>query len=346
SEMKFRSLVQNGYEIITIIGTDGTYTYHSESLYRILGYHPHELIGKSPLDIVHPDDVEKVVNATKKIKEGDFVNNGIPYRLRTADGSYKWVESSATNMIHDPFIKGIVVNTRDVTEKIILKQQLQKEKDARQREIAVSVIHAQEMERTRLGQELHDNVNQVLTTIKLYNEVCMNEDRTNKALLGRSVKQINYCIETLRDISKNLSTSNVLEVGLKGSIRDLVDSVNTTQRLAIRLFIEDIQEGEINPDLKVTIYRIVQEQLTNILKHAYTDVAEIHLSATASHVYLRILDEGTGFDPKKKKKGIGLTNLANRVEAFNGKMEICSSPGKGCLLKVDFPLPPTPKGEL
>lgn len=338
SERKFRSLVQNGYEIISIIGPEGTYTYHSDSLFRLLGYYPHELIGKSALDIVHPDDIEKVVRATQKISSGDYVNNGIPYRVKTADGHYKWLESTATNMMNDPFIKGIVVNSRDVTEKVLLKEQLQRELNTRQKEIAVSVIHAQETERTRLGQELHDNINQVLTTVKLYNEICMNEERTNRTLLQRSVKQINYCIETLRDISRSLSTSNVLEVGLKGSIRDLVDSINTTKKIMIRLFIENLQEEQINPDLKVTIYRIVQEQLTNILKHAYADIAEIHLSGGTGNIYLQILDDGTGFNPGQKKKGIGLTNMSSRVEVFNGKMEISSAPGKGCELKVEFPV--------
>src|SRR5204863_514325 len=119
SERKFRSFVQNGYEIISIIGLEGKYTYHSDSLFRVLGYKPEELIGLSALELVHPEDQEKVVKSTALLHQTNFVNNGIPYRIKASDGTYKWLESSGTNMIKDPSIQGIVVNSRDVTDKII-----------------------------------------------------------------------------------------------------------------------------------------------------------------------------------------------------------------------------------
>src|SRR2546423_4375815 len=114
SEQRFRSLVQNGYEIITIIDDQGRYSYHSESVFRILGYSPADLIGKSATELIHPGDREKVINGMKRAQGERYINNGIPYRIKAADGTWRWLESTASNMIDDPAIRGIVVNSRDV----------------------------------------------------------------------------------------------------------------------------------------------------------------------------------------------------------------------------------------
>ena len=88
---------------------------------------------------------------------------------------------------------------------------------------------------------------------------------------------------------------------------------------------------------KLIIYRIVQEQINNILKHSKATESQIELKTHNKRLQLLVKDNGIGFDPTKKAKGIGLNNIISRVEMHNGDMEIISSPGKGCMLKVEIP---------
>jgi len=86
------------------------------------------------------------------------------------------------------------------------------------------------------------------------------------------------------------------------------------------------------------LYRIIQEQISNIIKHSHAKKATIHLSTTAKEIILRIEDNGIGFDIQKKSGGIGLRNMANRAGFFNGKVDIVSSPGNGCALIITIPI--------
>lgn len=114
-----RSVVEYSSENITIVDTDGTLRYASPAFGRMLGYTPEEVVGKmNVLDHVHPDDLPHVLEETEKaLAEGGIATNEAEYRFRHADGSWRWVESVGTYLLDDPHVKGVVVQTRDVTER-------------------------------------------------------------------------------------------------------------------------------------------------------------------------------------------------------------------------------------
>jgi PAS domain S-box-containing protein len=336
SEKKFRSLVHNGYEIISVIGPDGNYTYHSGSLYRVLGYRPEELVGVSALALIHPDDVEKVAKATRQLRSQDFVNNGIPYRVKAADGTYKWLESSGSNMIEDPSIKGIVVNSRDVTEKILLQQQLQLQAAQKEKEIAVSMIHGQEIERTRLGQELHDNINQLLTSVKLYVEFMQANADGREELLPKCHQQLDALIREVRQLSHRLVLPSLETLDLKKAMEELANDLLSPSKILFHLSVICFKEHPLNEGFKMVLYRIVQEQLTNIVKHAGASLVTISLRKENEQMELVVTDNGKGFDHPLKKRGMGLVNICNRARVFGGEMQIETAPGKGCQLRVVF----------
>ena len=99
-----------------------------------------------------------------------------------------------------------------------------------------------------------------------------------------------------------------------------------------------LQENEIDQNLKITLYRIVQEQLNNIIKHA--DAADVHVSISSDnrHLNLKIEDNGKGFDTHESRRGIGINNIISRAELFNGKVAIKTAPGKGCYLNINVPI--------
>ena len=114
-----RSVVENSSENVTIVDPDGTLRYASPAFGRMLGYAPEEVVGKmNVLDYVHPEDLPHVLEETEKaLSEGGVATNRTEYRFRHKDGSWRWVESAGTYLLDDPHVKGVVVQTRDITER-------------------------------------------------------------------------------------------------------------------------------------------------------------------------------------------------------------------------------------
>ncbi|HEV3414629.1 MAG TPA: PAS domain S-box protein [Puia sp.] len=226
----------------------------------------------------------------------------------------------------------VIVN--DVTERIRLEKELALQQKLKQQQITEVVLGAQERERFELGQELHDNINQILATSKLYLDVAIEEKEPQLELLAKSRKNISMAIEEIRKLSKDLIAPSLNDLGLTQSIKELIRSIQSVGKMKIRLNISGLCEEELLPEQKINIYRIIQEQLNNILKHAQAGTVVIELNKVKEQVRLRLADDGKGFDPRMRRKGVGISNIISRAELYNGKVEIESAPGKGCQLVV------------
>jgi PAS domain S-box-containing protein len=117
SEERFRSLIMNSSDVTTVLSADGIASYHSPALKRILGYEPEQFIGMNGFDYVHPDDLEAAKEKFLFVVEHPNVTVSIEYRFRRADGSWAYLESIASNHLDDPAIQGIILNSRDITER-------------------------------------------------------------------------------------------------------------------------------------------------------------------------------------------------------------------------------------
>jgi PAS domain S-box-containing protein len=233
----------------------------------------------------------------------------------------------------------IIVN--DITENLKLQQQLANEKLTRQLEITRATIHGQEKERNELGKELHDNVNQILATAKLYLESAATMPKHQKEFIQTGRDLIVNGIAEIRKISKSLVPPSLGDLTLKEALKDLAEPVKLT-KTCIRLNTRRVKEEKLCSDLKISVYRIVQEQLNNIMKYASASEVIINISQTEKELELLVADNGKGFDMTEKRNGIGITNIINRAVTFNGKVTIDSSPGNGCRLSVNFQLPHHP----
>jgi signal transduction histidine kinase len=157
-------------------------------------------------------------------------------------------------------------------------------------------------------------------------------------LLERSSKFIKGAINEIRKISKSLISPGLTEIGLVGSIEDIIEDVKRAKNINIRLDINHFSEDLIEDRRKLTVFRIIQEQLTNILKHAEAAEILIRLYIDRQNIILTIADDGKGFDTSRHRKGVGITNIISRVELFNGKVDILSKPCGGCILSISIPL--------
>src|SRR5450432_1537301 len=153
----------------------------------------------------------------------------------------------------------VIIN--DVTERVRLEKELALQQKLKQQQITEVVLGAQERERFELGQELHDNINQILATSKLYLDVAIEENEPRIELLSKSRKNISMAIEEIRKLSKELITPTLNDLGLTQSIRELIRSIQMVKKMKFQLHISGLDENSLLPERKITIYRIIQEQL-------------------------------------------------------------------------------------
>jgi signal transduction histidine kinase len=198
------------------------------------------------------------------------------------------------------------------------------------------VIVAQEREREVIGRELHDNVNQVLTTIKLYLEMAMNNPADREKLIPKSIHHLVESINEIRNLSRDLSAPTLGTRSLIDSLTALLEMVRSSSGLYI-LFQHQLYYRPTPKDQKLAIYRIVQEQLNNVIKHANATEVLVCIAQTEDNTQVIIKDNGHGFDPSESRTGIGLNNIISRAKVFDGEVKIESGPGKGCSVTIDFP---------
>lgn len=214
------------------------------------------------------------------------------------------------------------------------------EQKQRQQQLTKAALYGQEKERTRIGEELHDNINQLLTSARLYLEHLEDIPADKRGeFMTRSKKLLELSIEEIRKLSSQLVSPGLRTNNLQQSICLLMEEILAPASIEFKLAVRNIDESALGEDLKLNVYRIIQEQLKNIVKYASATNVWIKLEKLNGVLHLVISDNGIGFDPHSRRSGgIGLTNIASRAETFNGAVDIISAPGHGCTLKVSLEL--------
>jgi PAS domain S-box-containing protein len=290
---------------------------------------------------VHPDDRPKVeatmLNIMKAFQQDTFE---VEYRFKRDDNTYSYIYDRGYIMRNE---KGkpyrMIGAAQDISERKRLENELLESELNRQKLISQATIDSQEKERNEISKELHDNVNQVLTTTKLYLDLASSNNELKDELIRKCSNNVIYVINEIRQLSRSLMLPSFGDLGLIDSIKDLVENINATHKLSVTFFQSSLDETTLKDNQKLMILRIIQEGLNNILRHAQASLATIHLVQTKKHVRLFIRDDGKGFNPKQVKPGAGLNNIQNRVSLFNGTLYIHSSFGKGTELIIDIPFP-------
>jgi PAS domain S-box-containing protein len=304
----------------------------NEAAVQLYGYTRKEFLKKTAFDIMSPEEKNELQQALPNTKH---TNRPILRRHIKKNNEVIFVEVWA-HAINYKGSNAWLVLANDITEKIQLQNELVEEKIRRQQEIAQAVIDAQESERETLGRELHDNISQVLTTARLYLNCAKDTPSLQESMIKRSVDTISSAIEEIRRLSKSMIETFHKEVGLELSLNDLIENVRVTQQFTIDLKFKVPDEKQLDDKLKMTIFRIVQEQLNNTIKYAAASQVYIAIVKKDRHLQVTIADDGKGFDTSKKRTGIGITNIISRTELFNGRVKIESAPGRGCRMQVSF----------
>lgn len=334
SEERYRQIVETAQEGIWLIDENNRTTFVNNKMCAIFEYSKEEMLGKDIFYFIDEADKEEALRSIEERKKG--VVRNMDFRFITKSGRHIWTNMSA-NPIYDEHgnVRGALAMVSDITEKKILQQQLLEEQMNKHKEIAKAVVSAQEKERSEIGEELHDNVNQLLAASKLYLSHGLLEPNYVPLIL-KSQEYIVIAMEEIRKLSHALIGPNHDKtLGLIESIEELITNISIVKGTRIAFKYSTFNEEECEVRLKLVLYRIIQEQVSNIFKHAGASEVEIELKKE-NDLILIINDNGKGFDTSAKRRGIGLVNITNRAALYDGQVQILSSQGKGCQMKIVF----------
>ena len=332
-------IVQQTDNLVILCDSDGRIKWVNEAFQKKTEYTLFEVLGYRPGDVLAgpATDAKAIERARNQYRNGKAFQEELLYYTKTQKAL--WVQVTGQPILDSAGnVREVFSIQVDVTEKKRLEEQLNREQEANQRKITAAVLHAQEQERSEIGKELHDNINQLLTTVKLYLEISLSPEMSRQALIEKSIQLIQASISEIRSLSKRLSAPTMENVTLYGSLKELCANVAATNQFRIRLDAAGLEELEVKEALHLALYRILQEHLTNILKHAAAQNVAVTLEQVNGELVVKVTDDGKGFDMNKKRSGMGITNMITRAESLHGKLWMSSQPGKGTELQLRFPL--------
>lgn len=330
---KLSLLARETENIVLMCNAEGKISWANDALIRKTGYTLEEALGKYPPELFHGPLTDS--GTVQYINE--CLGAGKPCRVEILDYTKSretfWSEvyiqpiKDASGRIEQYF----AIQT-NITERKRLQEKLEQQQRQRQKELTAASIRAQEKERAQVGLELHDNVNQVLTTVKLYNELCRDGLGAPGELMEKSIRYLQDSINEIRSLSKRLSAPSLGDLSISASVKELISSIALTNKLDLSLDTAKIEHLSVNQELHLAVYRILQEHMTNIIRHAEAQKVEVQFDYSDDKLTLQVRDDGKGFDTRQKRKGIGITNMISRAESLNGTLTITSAPGQGCVL--------------
>lgn len=225
------------------------------------------------------------------------------------------------------------ITTRKKLEDELLNRQLQE-----QLRLTATALDAQEKERNAIGQELHDNVNQILVGTKLFLGLIQNDPEKNLHLIDFCLESLQEAISENRKIAHVLVTPDLEEKTLTEQLLTLTASMFPDPGIDVRFDFSNFIQSRLSKEQQLAVYRIAQEQCTNIVKYAAATQIDFLLLTGKNHFKMAIADNGKGMKASTKTTGIGLKNINGRLSIFNGKASTKSTPGKGFTLEIEFPV--------
>ncbi|MEP6673521.1 MAG: PAS domain S-box protein [Ferruginibacter sp.] len=289
---------------------------------------------------IHPEDADAVAQSWQHALNEGASRWQNEFRYRCADGSYKNVIDQAY-IIRNEDGKAVrmIGSMQDVTEERRLQKEILDVEVKKKSDVLSAILEAQEKERKEISAELHDNVNQLLAAAMLFLKTASKQTGQPTALIDQGLEYVNKAVNEIRSLSHALNPGALKVNGLFYALSDFTRKITIPGKFEAHLKADiSFNEELISQNLKLTLYRIVQESTNNILKHSGADNLLLHLSCRENIVTLSITDNGNGFDAATVKRGMGLVNIYSRAEHAGGSLNIISSPGNGCTIKVDVPL--------
>lgn len=341
SQRRFKDLAERTSDWIWEIDAQNKYTYSNPVVQRILGYRPDEVIGRRFYDFFSEKKKDTLMrDAFQIIAEKAPILAAESY-LTHKRGYEVIVEISGVPLFDK---QGNLLGYRGIDRDITAR----KRAEERVRSLSQQLMRTQEIERQRLSCDLHDDLAQELSTLKISLDTLF-DDKQEAFVETRQVvsdlsKMVHRIIMNVREMAYGLRPVGLNHLGLVQTIAQYCEDFSAKNRTKVDFFSAGIVESKLDIDTKIMLYRLIQEGLNNIKKHASADSAIIRLVKSFPNIILRIEDNGKGFDIKKQLAGIfdeklmGLRIMEERVGFLNGKIKIESRLMQGTKILIEIPL--------
>jgi two-component system sensor histidine kinase UhpB len=335
-------LMEHSLDFVELLGAEGVIEGVSAAIKPLGGYDPQELIGCKYQDIIHPDDRVRAAKAFSRVLRGDRAET-VTLRYHRKDGSWRTVQASTRNFLKDPAVRAVVVLTRDVTDQFNAEASLV-QSNAELARLSKQLIVAKKEERSYLAAELHDDVQNILVGLRMHMEPSR---RTPTAylptgLVNTWIELVQEAIDHLHELTIALRAPIIDERGLPTALRRYIDRLSLAQGQNV-VFETDADVGPMAPDVALACLRIVQEALTNAVKHSGAQNLQVCLRRVDHDVTVSIRDDGVGFDVQLARaramdaESVGLLTMRERAALAGGFFKIDSSPGHGTRVCASFP---------
>ena len=338
SEERYRELFENARDALYVHDLEGNYIRINRAAERLSGFTRDEIIGHNFTEFIAPDHIRLVRESfcAKLAKKGETTYE---VDVMAKDGRRVPVEVSSRSIYENGVLVGVQGMARDITERKMAQDTLQM--------FSRQLIDAQEDERRRIARELHDQIGQVLTAVKIslhcVQQVCDGSEALS--YVKDNVDAVDEALRLVRDLSVDLRPPVLDDLGLATALHWYIDRYAKRTGLQVELVIDLPNPTErFSRELETASFRIAQEALTNIVRHANATQIQIRLAKDGNVLLLSIKDDGVGFDPEHLRKRaypaatLGLISMQERAHAAGGTVEIDSEISKGTEVRFRLPL--------
>ena len=354
SEIKFKSLVHNISDIISIIQPDGTIAYQSASIKQKMGYAENELNNKNIAELIHPEDYEQVMIEFKKLIEEGRNANTLEFRIKNKDGEYFYIEAQATNQLNNPTIKGIVINSRDVTER--KKTEVERKKLVEE----LTKNNADLKQFTYIASHnLRAPLTNLMSLIKLIDTSTIGNERTLKLIEGFKVSthKLNDTLNDLKDILliKNNTNLPITSIHFETTLQLIITSIAHIIEQANATITYRFNEAPTVFFNQAYVESIFLNLITNAIRYASSErhaIIDMYTKVENEHTFLIIKDNGIGFDMALAKdkifglhqkfhhypesRGVGLYVIHSQITALGGNITVESIENIGTTFTIQF----------
>ncbi|HUJ79217.1 MAG TPA: PAS domain S-box protein [Nitrospiria bacterium] len=353
-----QQIIANAREGIIVYTREGRYAVWNPYMEELTGLKADRVLGKRPTDlpalyeveharlVMEPETMERIEAAVARAMAGEIVPSlEVPIVFRRS-GETGW-----TSVRYGPFrdaegrIIGVLATVWEMTERKRTEAAL-REHAERMQMLSRQLVEAQEAEGRRIGRELHDELGQILTSLKIYLQTL--PERSDPASFGKlqadSLALIDQALDRVRNLSSDLRPTVLDDLGLAAALRWMLDRRAREAGFTTQCVARGMDE-RLPPEIESTAFRIAQEALTNVIKHANARSVRVELSRRKNVMTLLIVDDGIGFDPEAARaealrgKSLGLVGMEERASLVNGRIALRTAPGKGTELMLEIPLP-------
>lgn len=349
SEKRYRTLTEGSIQGISI-SRHGTYLFVNKALATMLGYQKvAELVGRSIWDHVAPHDLERLRSYYEARLRGESVPCRYEYQAHKTDGTPLWIERQVSPII---WVRRLAyLDTYfDITERKRAEQGLL-QTQTQLRALATRRLAAQEEERQRIARELHDILGQSLTALKL--DLLWVDRRLtgNQGAVRQKMAQMadltDQIVDTVGELVTALRPAILDHLGLAAAIEEQVGKFRKRTGIVVTVACDENVTQTLTADQSLALFRILQEALTNVSRHAAATWVTVRLSIVAEQLHLEVRDNGCGISDLAvvSPHSLGLLGMRERILPWDGEVHIHGYPGRGTVVNVYLPLASTPPSE-